>query len=140
MTNAQKWVSVFLFLFVILLVLAKLTRKEDDTYSDIDESTYQESENSSEPLSPIEAIIRNNDCKMCHGSDLAGSGSGPSLIKLSVKWSKEDLKAFMKDPSSFKDDPKMAASKGKYRMSMPPADKLTEEELDILVDHLLSLK
>lgn len=139
MTNAQKWVSVFLFLFVILLVLAKLTRKEDDAYADIDESTYQESEVSSEPLSPIEVIIKNNDCKMCHGSDLSGSGSGPSLTKLNVRWNKEELKAYLKNPSSFKNDPKMVERKGKYRMSMPAADKLTADELEMLVDYLLSI-
>ena len=135
MTNAQKWVAVFLLLFVILLVLSKLTRKEEDTYTDIDESTYQETEPVSQ--NPIEVLIGKGNCRMCHGSDLAGSGSGPSLSNLKENWNKEDLISYLKDPSSFKDDSRIAKSKGKYRMAMPPTDKLTDEELNIFVDHLL---
>lgn len=143
MTNAQKWVSVFLFLFVILLVLSKLTNREKESYSDIDESAYSneeiQSEKAGEPLSEAQLLIKENGCKTCHGSNLAGSGSGPSLMKLNEKWNKEELISFLKNPTSFSNDPRLRASNGKYRMSMPPVDKLNDEELGVLAEHLLKL-
>lgn len=140
MTNAQKWVSIFLFLFVILLVLSKLTsRSENETNYEIDESNYSQTESQSEQMSGAEILISNNKCMDCHGKNLEGTVSGPSLQNLSKNWNKEDLVKFLQDPRSFSDDPRMNVLKGKYRFSMPPVSKLNDEELNILIDHLLSL-
>ena len=136
MTNAQKWVSIFLFLFVALLVLSKLTNKNDD---EADNYIDEYSSTQTEPLSGAEALISNNKCLDCHGPNLKGSASAPSLQTLSEEWKREDLLNYLKNPRSFADDPRISKFKGKYRLAMPPVDKLNDEELNTLVNHLLSI-
>ena len=136
MTNAQKWVSIFLFLFVALLVLSKLTNKNDD---EADNYIDEYSSTQTEPLSVAEALISNNKCLDCHGPNLKGSASAPSLQKLSEEWKREDLLNYLKNPRSFADDPRISRFKGKYSLAMPPVDKLNDEELNILVNHLLGI-
>ena len=136
MTNAQKWISIFLFLFVVLLVLSKLTsRDEDETNNYIDEYNSTQTET----MSDAEILISNNKCMTCHGPNLEGSASGPSLQKLSEEWKREELLKYLKNPRSFSDDLRISRFKGKYRLSMPAVDKLNDEELNILVNHLLSI-
>ncbi len=136
MTNAQKWVSIFLFLFVALLVLSKLTSKNDDeTSNNIDE--YNPTETKS--MSDAEILISKNKCMDCHGPNLEGTASAPSLQKVSEKWKRVELLKYLKNPRSFSDDPRIAKFKGKYRLSMPSVDNLNDEELNILVNHLLSI-
>ena len=136
MTNAQKWVSIFLFLFVALLVLSKLTsRSNDETNSNIDEYNSTQTE----PKNDAEVLLSNNKCLTCHGPNLEGSASAPSLQKVSEEWKREELLKYLKNPRSFSDDPRISRFKGKYRLSMPSVDKLNNEELNILVNHLLSI-
>jgi len=140
MTNAQKWVSIFLFLFVILLVLSKLTsRNEDETNYELDDSKYSQMESQTEPMTGAEILISNNKCMNCHGKNLDGTASGPSLQKVSEEWKREELLKYFKNPRSFSEDSRISRFKGKYRLSMPPVDKLNDEELNILVNHLLSI-
>ncbi|MEN8191389.1 MAG: cytochrome c [Bacteroidota bacterium] len=137
MTNAQKWVSIFLLLFVILLVLSKLTKRDEtQQYDEIDETNYSQTE--PELPNEIEILLTENQCKNCHGKNLEGSDSGPSLHRVSQKWSSDDLFKYLQDPKSFNDNPRISEYKGKYRFSMPPAEKLSEEKLNILVNYLLT--
>jgi len=136
MTNAQKWVSIFLVLFVILLALSKLTsRNEDESYNSNDKYNSTQTEQ----MSQAEILISNNKCMDCHGSNLDGSASGPSLTKVGQDWTKEELLKFLKDPSAFASDPRVQLHKGKYRKSMPAVDKMNDNELNILADHLMNL-
>ena len=136
MTNAQKWVSIFLFLFVALLVLSKLTSKNDDeTNNNIDEYNPTQTES----MSDAESLISKNKCMTCHGSNLEGTASAPSLQKVSEVWNREDLIKYLKNPGTFSNDPRISKFKGTYRLGMPPVDKLNDEELNILVNHLLSI-
>ena len=136
MTNAQKWVSIFLFLFVALLVLSKLTsRSNDETNNNIDEYNSTQTE----PKNDAEVLLSSNKCLECHGPNLEGSASAPSLQKVSEEWKREELLKYFKNPRSFSDDPRISRFKGKYRLSMPSVDKLSDEELNILVNHLLSI-
>ncbi|NOX66326.1 MAG: cytochrome c [Chlorobi bacterium] len=137
MTNAQKWVSIFLVLFVILLALSKLTsRNEDETTNSSDKYNSTQTEQ----MSQAEILISNNKCMDCHGQNLDGSASGPSLAKVGQNWTKEDLLTFLKNPPAFSDDPRIQQYKGKYRKSMPAVDKMNDNELNILADHLMNLK
>jgi len=137
MTNAQKWVSIFLVLFVILLALSKLTsRNEDESY----DSSNRYNSTQTEQISQVEILISNNKCMDCHGPNLDGSASGPSLTKVGQDWTKEELLKFLKDPRAFSNDPRVQRHKGKYRMGMVSVDKLNDEELSILANHLMTLK
>lgn len=136
MTNAQKWVSIFLFLFVALLVLSKLTsRNDDETNNNIDE--YNPTQTKS--MNDADMLLSNNKCLQCHGPNLEGTASAPSLQKVSDKWKREELLKYLKNPRTFSDDPRISKFKGKFRLSMPAVDKLSDEELNILVNHLLSI-
>lgn len=136
MTNAQKWVSIFLFLFVALLVLSKLTsRNDDEANNNIDEYNPTQTES----MSNAEMLLSNNKCMSCHGSNLEGTASAPSLQKVSAKWKRDELLKYLKNPLSFSDDPRIRTFKGTYRLSMPPVDNLNDEELNTLVNHLLSI-
>lgn len=136
MTNAQKWVSIFLVLFVILLALSKLTsRNEDETNNSSDKYNSTQTEQ----MSQAEILISNNKCMDCHGSKLDGSNSGPSLMKVGQNWTKEDLISFLKNPRAFSDDSRIEQYKGKYRKSMPAVDKMNDNDLNILADHLMNL-
>jgi cytochrome c2 len=138
MTNAQKWVSVFLVLFVLLLALSKLTENEEQT----SDSYYNEesvSVSSSEPKElNVDALLANNKCFVCHGRDLEGSGMGPALVNLSENWKAENLVSYLQNPKAFLNNPRMAILKDKYKSEMPAVKGLSAEELKALAEYLIA--
>ncbi|MCF6270004.1 MAG: cytochrome c [Melioribacteraceae bacterium] len=134
MTNAQKWVSTFLLLFILLLVLAKMTSSEED------ELVITENIESTEDQSPekyAEELMANNKCFTCHGKNLEGARMGPSLANVKENWEKGDLVSYFKNPKAFLSNPRMAVLKDKYSKEMPAQDKLSHKELDALAEYLL---
>ena len=104
MTNAQKWVTSVLVLFILLLVLAKLTKREESS-TDYEESYTSENvaQDVNEPSEIyVGDLLANNRCLTCHGKDLNGTGMGPSLANLSDNWNKTDLVGYFKNPDDFK--------------------------------------
>jgi len=142
MTNAQKWVSAFLVLFILLLVLSKITsRQESET--DLSDSYMNETENietganeSSEIY--VGDLLANNRCFTCHGNDLNGTGMGPSLAKVSENWKKVSLISYFQNPKAFLNNPRMSVLKEKYNREMPAQEKMSPEELDALAEYLLT--
>lgn len=138
MTNAQKWVTVFLILFVLLLALSKLTNKDEKS------SAANYSEENVNPNETVqinaEKLISQNRCLTCHGRDLGGSGMGPSLTNLSDNWEKDALINYLKDPSSFLNTARMAVLKEKYGSDMPAVKNLSNDELSAIAEFLLKLK
>ena len=142
MTNAQKWVSAFLVLFILLLALSKITnREESDTeeYETVSTDNY-ESETNESPEIYVGDILANNRCYTCHGNNLNGTGMGPSLANVNANWKKEDLVNYFKNPSAFMNIPRMAKLKENYNSVMPAQPGLSQEELEALADYLLSKK
>lgn len=138
MTNAQKWVSIVLVLFILLLALSKLTDREESS----NETNYSEENTSTtEPTSVTpEELIAKNKCQTCHGRDLNGSGMGPSLENLSTNWDKTNLISYLQNPSAFLNSERMKMLSDRYGREMPAVENLTNEELDMLADYLLKLK
>lgn len=136
MTNAQKWVSVFLVLFVLLLALSKLTESEEQT----SDSYYNEEiVSSSEPKElNVENLLANNKCYVCHGRDLNGSGMGPSLANLSANWKADNLVSYLENPKAFLNNPRMAVLKDKFGTEMPAVKGLSSEELKALAEYLIA--
>lgn len=138
MTNAQKWVIVFLVLFILLLALSKLTKREE---SSTESTSTEETMQNGEPAQiNAENLIAKNRCVSCHGRDLNGSSMGPSLINLSANWEKSDLVSYLQNPSSFLSNARMAMLKDKYGRDMPAVKNMTAEELDVLASFLLDIK
>ena len=138
MTNAQKWVTVFLVLFVLLLALSRLTNKEKSSSGS---NFTEESVNFNEQqiISP-EKIISENRCLTCHGRDLGGSAMGPAIINLSDNWDKATLINYLQGPSSFLNIARMAILRERYGRDMPAVKNLSAQELDTLAEFLLKLK
>lgn len=136
MTNAQKWVSVFLVLFVLLLMLSRLTKREDDE----SDSYYGEetvSMNESQEIN-VQSLLANNRCLVCHGRDLSGSGMGPSLANVNANWNATNLASYLENPKAFLDSPRMAVLEDKYSSVMPAVKNLTQEEINAIVEYLLA--
>lgn len=137
MTNAQKWVSAFLVLFILLLVLSKMTSRQENETNEVEniESTANESSKIY-----VKDLLANNRCYTCHGNDLNGTGMGPSLAKISENWEKISLVSYFKNPQAFLSNPRMAVIKENYNRDMPAQETMTQEELETLADYLLTRK
>lgn len=137
MTNAQKWVSAFLVLFILLLVLSKMTNRQESETNEVEkiEATANESSEVS-----VEDLLASNRCYTCHGNDLNGTGMGPSLAKISENWEKISLVSYFKNPQAFLSNPRMAVIKENYNRDMPAQETMTQEELETLADYLLTRK
>jgi cytochrome c2 len=137
MTNAQKWVSAFLVLFILLLVLSKMTDRQNSVeetnhFENIDSPAMQ-----TEGIN-VENLMANNRCFTCHGRDLNGSGMGPSLAKVGDNWKKASLVSYFQNPKAFLSNPRMAILSEKYDRDMPSIERLSIEELEALADYLLN--
>ena len=144
MTNAQKWVTAFLVLFILLLVLSKMTdRQESETETEISETvvpeSYESGANQSEDIY-VGDLLANNRCFTCHGNDLNGTGMGPSLANVSDNWKKVNLVSYFQNPKAFLSNPRMALLKEKYNREMPAQERMSLEELEALADYLLTRK
>jgi len=139
MTNAQKWVTVFLLLFVLLLALSKLTNKDEKSSSEANYSEENVNPNETVQIN-AEKLISQNRCLTCHGRDLGGSGMGPSLTNLSDNWEKDALINYLKDPSSFLNIARMAVLREKYGSDMPAVKNLSNDEISAIAEFLLKLK
>jgi len=137
MTNAQKWVTLFLGLFLLLFILGRATKEEevfDEDYDYYDESSAETSE--MDALSLINKV----GCVSCHGADLKGTALAPTLYNAKEYWSREKLIGYLRDPSSYSGDDRFEAYKAKYKSLMPSYGNIEVEKLGIIADYLLSLE
>ncbi len=142
MTNAQKWVTAVLVIFILLLVVAKMTKREESVTEYADDYVTEKVESDTTPSSGIYVgdLLANNRCFTCHGNDLNGTGMGPSLANVSDNWKKANLVSYFQNPKAFLNNPRMAALKDKYNKEMPAQERMTQEELEALAEHLLTRK
>ena len=142
MTNAQKWVSSFLVLFILLLVLSKMTNRQEsetETVETVEPENYESGENQSSEIY-VGDLLANNRCFTCHGNDLNGTGMGPSLANVSDNWKKVSLISYFQNPKAFFSNPRMASLKKNYNRDMPAQERMSLEELDALAEYLLTRK
>ncbi len=137
MTNAQKWVSLFLGLFILLFILGRAT-KEDEVMSEID---YYGEENTSQPAKLDGLSLMNNiGCVSCHGADLKGTGLAPGLYTVKSHFSRQQLIGYLRSPSSYDGDDRFEAYKAKYKTLMPSYNNIDVEKLGTIADYLLGLE
>ncbi len=142
MTNAQKWVSAFLVLFILLLVLSKMTDRQESESNIVETVTQENIETPADESSKIYVgdLLANNRCFTCHGKDLNGTGMGPSLANVSDNWKKMSLVSYFQNPKAFLSNPRMSVLKEKYNREMPAQERMSQEELEALADYLLTRK
>ena len=89
---------------------------------------------------PIAKLWKDEGCATCHGAAAEGTRLAPDLRDKAVHWTRETLLAYLADPTGYaqRDERLRAQMKG-YSQAMPTYKMLSPAELDVLVDHVLSL-
>ncbi len=136
MTNAQKWIASFLVLFILLLVLSKMTNRQGSIAKNEMTENVEPVESQSATIN-VENLLANNKCFTCHGRDLNGSSMGPSLAKVIDNWKKPSLVSYLQNPKAFLNNPRMVPFLEKYSREMPAIDMLSKKELEVIADYLL---
>lgn len=143
MTNAQKWVAVFLGVFILLFVLSKVFEKEDIIVPhDVEEYAQEEQTETAPQKVTGLTLIQQNGCMACHGQDLKGNGNlGPSLYNAKKHWNRDELINYLRNPADYSNDPRFDEYADKYKnIMMPSFDNLDVKDLGTIADYLLSLE
>jgi len=82
MTNAQKWILVFLSIFVVLSIITWITY--DDETNIPDNYTQSEANSNNKVNDEGLALANKIGCTNCHGFDLKGSGIAPLWYRLKI--------------------------------------------------------
>jgi len=138
MTNAQKWVALFLGLFLILFLLGRLTREQNDINHPIPEMTGEQQDQASGDVDGL-TIIKRTGCISCHGENLQGSKLAPALADLKQFWTRDALINYLRNPQSYSRDVRFDDYRTKYRnVIMPSYGNIDVKELGKIADYLLT--
>ena len=139
MTKPQIWVAVFLFLFIILFLLGRITSKEESSKNFSSMNNQNLNEQDSAELTG-EKLFQSFGCITCHGNELAGTKSGPPLIAIKQNWSSRDnLINYLRNPNSYMDSDRFKDYKEKYPGTiMPPYNNKDVKDLGKIADYLLA--
>lgn len=139
MTNAQKWMSAFLGLFLILFIIGRLTQKDEHIPHMMDENYMAQSSQQENQEPDGFALIKQNGCITCHGQDLEGTKMAPAIVGLKENWSREGLINYLRNPSSYSGDKRFQEYKLKYKnIVMPSYGNLDVKDLGRMSDYLLT--
>jgi hypothetical protein len=139
MTKPQIWLAAFLFLFIILFLLGRVTRgPREEKKQDSNPVPQGEMSNQSQDLSPKEMMSRLG-CTGCHGVDLAGTMQAPPLIDIKENWSKDKLINYLRNPQSFMDGDRFKVYRQRYPGAMMPSfNNISVQELGKIAEYLLN--
>lgn len=139
MTNAQKWLAAFLVIFVVLFLLGRSTKKEEEpTNSQMPQGIVQESQQTNENPDG-KTLLGQLGCISCHGENLEGTQLAPSLALVKSHWTRDNLINYLRNPSSYKSDKRFEEYRTKYpNVIMPSFNNIDVKELGKIADYLLS--
>ncbi len=136
MTNAQKWVAAFLGLFLILFLLGRLTRKEEEPQ--IPQTMGEQSPQISGDVDGL-TMINQIGCTSCHGDNLNGSKLAPQLVNLKQFWTRDALINYLRNPQSYSRDVRFDDYRTKYKnVIMPSYGNIDVKELGKIAEYLLT--
>lgn len=138
MTNAQKWVAAFLGLFLILFILGRVT-KEDENVPVMNENyTPQQSQSSTQDADGL-TLIRQNGCFTCHGQELDGTKMAPALVNIKEHWTRDALINYLRNPRAYSGDERFEEYRERYKgIVMPSYGNLDIKDLGKIVDYLIA--
>ena len=140
MTKPQIWVAAFLFLFIILFMIGRLTKEEEPVkdFSAMNNSPMTGQETNAELTG--DKLVQSFGCVNCHGADLAGTNMAPSLIGLKQFWnSRDDLINYLRNPNSFMDSDRFKGYRARYPNGiMPSFGNKDVKDLGKIADYLLA--
>lgn len=88
---------------------------------------------------PVEhTLVQAKGCDGCHGDNLQGTATAPSLEDLQAHWDAESLTAYLREPAAVRaESSRLQVQNGRYPVEMPAIEG-TDEELRRLAEILLS--
>jgi mono/diheme cytochrome c family protein len=135
MTKPQIWVAAFLFIFLALFVIGRLTKEEETAPAGHPAQTGTSQAN----VSAADLTARLG-CITCHGGNLTGTSMGPSLVGVGKYWSRDGLINYLRNPSANMSAERFDRYKEKYpNVIMPPFNNVDVKDLGRLADYLLQL-
>lgn len=135
MTNAQKWLTAFLGIFLALFILGRITQK-DETFS-LPENYTEKTMQSNQELDAM-SLIRQTGCVSCHGQNLEGTKLAPALTNIKAHWTRDGLINYLRNPSSYSGDDRFKEYKLKYKnIVMPAYNNMDVKDLGKIADFLL---
>ncbi len=138
MTNAQKWVASFLGLFLILFLLGRITRKEEQT---MPPTMGQMGQQTTQTTSDADGqtLTKQLGCITCHGDNLQGSQKAPALVNISKNWTRDGLINYLRNPSSYSGGARFDEYREKYKSTiMPSYSNRDVKELGRIAEFLLT--
>lgn len=125
----KKW--IFILLFVLAIVLSACSENSKKSESDnVDKAPVESKDTNSDSAEgnkvdteKAEEVFQNN-CALCHGSDLTG-GAGPNLTEVGSRYSKEEITEIINN------------GKNNGRM---PAEVVTGDNVDLIASWLAQRK
>lgn len=138
MTKTQIWTSAFLTIFILLFVLQRATKTENNIHNDV-ASNYVTTVDDKKPDAAI--LMKNFGCVTCHGQNFQGSKVGPTLYNLKEIYTRDELINYLRNPSSYMEKDRFKAYKEKYKnIIMPPFNNKDVKDLGKIADYILTLK
>ncbi|MFZ1281500.1 MAG: cytochrome c [Ignavibacteriaceae bacterium] len=139
MTKPQIWVATFLFLFIVLFLLGRLTKKEEPMKDFSGMNKAPMSEQTTSELTG-DKLFQTFGCVNCHGADLAGTNMAPALKGIKEFWSSRDnLINYLRNPNSFMDKDRFKEYRAKYpNQIMPAFGNKDVKDLGKIADYLLT--
>ena len=137
MTKPQIWLSAFLFLFILLFILGKVT-KEDKTEQNFPVNNSPGFEETNNEITGVQLFV-NFGCTKCHGENLSGTVNGPQLANLNEYWNRNTLIAYLRNPGSFMKKERFKEYRQLFpNQIMPGFGNKNIKDLGKLVDYLLN--
>ncbi len=139
MTKSQIWVASFLVLFLILFFIGRVSKNVDSDNETSSSNPLPQTNMTSEELTAQELVVKLG-CVKCHGADLNGTKSGPSLHNVRDNWSRDKLINYLRNPESYMDSDRFKIFKQKYpEQIMPSFNNIQVKELGKIAEYLLGL-
>lgn len=138
MTNAQKWVAAFLGLFLVLFLLGRVTRIEENQMSPTIGQMGEQPKQTSGDVDGL-TLIKQIGCISCHGDNLNGTKLAPELVNLKQFWSRDALINYLRNPQSYSRDVRFDDYRAKYKnVIMPSYGNIDVKELGKIAEYLLT--
>ncbi len=139
MTKPQIWIASFIFLFIALFVLNRLTKEDVEKEKNPVENPVPQTDMSSGEIT-AEELVRKLGCISCHGADLSGTRMGPDLSSVRNFWSRDQLINYLRNPNSYMDTERMQQYKKNFPGTMmPPFNHVDVKDLGKVADYILQL-
>lgn len=139
MTNAQKWMSAFLVLFLVFFIFGRITKKEEVITHPATENYQGQASQQTETDLDGFTLIKQSGCLTCHGQNLEGTNMAPALAGLNEVWSRDKLINYLRNPSAYSGDKRFKEYKLKYKnIVMPSYGNIDVKDLGKMADYLLT--